>query len=242
MSVRPLISFDWAIKKLLRQKSNYDVLEGFLSELLKKDIKILKIPKSETNSNDELDKINKVDILCKNENEELILIDLQCNNEYDYFHRMLFGASKIITDYISQGYSYDQISKVYSVSIVNFDLGQGEDYLYHGMTTFTGKDQQDTFKISGIQKELFKNSRVYKIFPEYYLIKVGKFQDLINEPLDEWIYYLKNNCLPGNYKAKGLEKLAKILNYDNMDLEAKAKYDAYLKDQAIKYGEVQSAR
>ena len=29
---RELISFDWAVKKLLRSKANYDVLEGFLSE------------------------------------------------------------------------------------------------------------------------------------------------------------------------------------------------------------------
>uniref|UniRef100_UPI0040567D71 hypothetical protein n=1 Tax=Candidatus Electrothrix sp. TaxID=2170559 RepID=UPI0040567D71 len=35
---RTLVSFDWAIKNILRDKANYDVLEGFLSTLLEKDI------------------------------------------------------------------------------------------------------------------------------------------------------------------------------------------------------------
>jgi len=32
---RHLISFDWALKRLLCSKANFDILEGFLSELLK---------------------------------------------------------------------------------------------------------------------------------------------------------------------------------------------------------------
>ncbi|MFK7981327.1 MAG: hypothetical protein AB8G86_15180 [Saprospiraceae bacterium] len=31
---RTYISFDWALKKLLRQKANFGILEGFLSEEL----------------------------------------------------------------------------------------------------------------------------------------------------------------------------------------------------------------
>jgi len=31
---RKLISFDWAIKRILRSKANFEILEGFLSELL----------------------------------------------------------------------------------------------------------------------------------------------------------------------------------------------------------------
>ena len=32
------IRFDWAIKKLLRDKANYVVLEGLISEIFKEDI------------------------------------------------------------------------------------------------------------------------------------------------------------------------------------------------------------
>ena len=60
------IRFDWAIKKLLRDKANYVVLEGFISELLKEDIKIDSILESGSNRLTEENKLNRVDILAKN--------------------------------------------------------------------------------------------------------------------------------------------------------------------------------
>ena len=35
---KKLIRFDWAVKKLLRNKANFGILEGFLSELLYDDM------------------------------------------------------------------------------------------------------------------------------------------------------------------------------------------------------------
>jgi hypothetical protein len=32
---RALISFDWAIKRVMRKKTDFGILKGFLSELLK---------------------------------------------------------------------------------------------------------------------------------------------------------------------------------------------------------------
>ena len=43
------IRFDWAIKRLLRQKANFDVLEGFLTVFLGEKITILDILESEGN-------------------------------------------------------------------------------------------------------------------------------------------------------------------------------------------------
>lgn len=59
---RRLISFDWALKRLLRNKANFAILEGFLSELLKEDISIQEILESESNKEDRRDKYNRVDI------------------------------------------------------------------------------------------------------------------------------------------------------------------------------------
>jgi len=242
MKSRPLVSFDWAIKKLLRQKANYDVLEGFLTVLLRRDIKIVNIPESEGNRKQADDKINKVDILCENEHKELILIELQYNSENDYFHRMLFGASKIITDYMGEGYTYDKVRKVYSINIVYFDLGQGNDYVYHGTTEFRGIHTNDTLQVNVRQKELFGISDAYQIYPEYYIIKVNKFNDVSKDSLDEWIYYFKNNRLPEHYSAPGLDKVAELLNYNNMDANAKAQYEAHQKELAISYGVLETAK
>ena len=60
---KKLVQFDWAIKKLLRHKANFAILEGFLTELLGFDVKIKSILESEGNKEDSADKYNKVDIL-----------------------------------------------------------------------------------------------------------------------------------------------------------------------------------
>ncbi|NJO15708.1 MAG: hypothetical protein HC877_08160 [Thioploca sp.] len=49
MNTRPLVSFDWAIKYLLRDKANFDILEGFLTALLRQNLTILSLLESESN-------------------------------------------------------------------------------------------------------------------------------------------------------------------------------------------------
>ncbi|WP_157491187.1 Rpn family recombination-promoting nuclease/putative transposase, partial [Flammeovirga sp. SJP92] len=129
-----LIRFDWAIKRLLRNKADYVILEGFLSELMQEDLTIDSILESEGNQETASDKFNRVDILVKNQKGEYVIIEVQNQLEYNYFQRMLYGTSKVLTEYISLGESYQHVKKVYSVNIVYFDLGQGADYVYHGKT------------------------------------------------------------------------------------------------------------
>ena len=81
--LRKLISFDWAMKKLLRSKANFDILEGFMSELLKDNIQILEILESESNKQDDQDKFNRADLKVKNKNNEIIIIEIQYEREFD---------------------------------------------------------------------------------------------------------------------------------------------------------------
>ena len=90
------IRFDWAMKRMLRDKANYAVLEGLLTTLFKEKIIINRLLESESNQEDELDKYNRVDILAENSKGELFIIEVQNNDEYAYFQRMLFGVSKLV--------------------------------------------------------------------------------------------------------------------------------------------------
>lgn len=135
---KKLIRFDWALKKLLRNKANFGILEGFLSELLRFDVTIESILESEDNKQDEYDKYNRVDILVKSQNNELMLVEIQNDSEIDYFQRMLFGVSKLVTEYIKEGEPYGTIKKIYSINIVYFGLGQGRDYVYEYKGEFIG--------------------------------------------------------------------------------------------------------
>lgn len=64
------IRFDWAIKRLLRQKANFGVLEGFLTVFLNEPIKIVDILESEGNQQQANDKFNRVDIKAKTAREK----------------------------------------------------------------------------------------------------------------------------------------------------------------------------
>ncbi|MCI5115645.1 MAG: hypothetical protein D3912_12680, partial [Candidatus Electrothrix sp. AX1] len=129
MSKRKLISFDWAMKKLLRSKANFEILEGFLSELLKEDIRILELLESESNKEDRKDKFNQVDLKVKNNREEIIIIEVQYEREFDYLQRILFSTSKVITEHLNESVPYSGIVKVISINILYFDLGLGSDYI-----------------------------------------------------------------------------------------------------------------
>lgn len=228
---RKLISFDWAIKRILRSKANFDILEGFLSELLKEDIKIIEILESESNQEQRDDKFNHLDLKVKNDKDEIILIEIQYSSELDYLQRILYASSKAIAEHMKEGQAFSKVSKVISISILYFDFGEGDDYIYKGTTNFIGLHNKTQLKLNEKQKELYKTDKVEKIYPEYYLIKVRNFDDNAKDTLDEWINFLKNEEIPENPKAKGLLKAAQELDYLKMNKEEQLEYNKYKEDR-----------
>lgn len=240
MPQRRLISFDWAMKKLLRSKANFEILEGFLSELLKDDIRVLQILESESNKESFRDKYNRVDLKVKNHKGEIIIIEVQYEREFDYLHRIIFGTSKAVTEHLQESDSYEKIAKIISVNILYFDLGQGTDYVYHGLTSFTGIHDNDLLELSEEQQELYQKNKIYEIFPEYYLIKVNKFNDIAKDTLDEWVYFLKNEEIKDDFKAKGLKKAKQALDILKLSDEERQAYAGYQEDLHLQASMVQT--
>jgi predicted transposase/invertase (TIGR01784 family) len=228
MATKQHIRFDWAMKRLLRQKANFEVLEGFLSELLKEDVVIQNIEEGEGNQTYKNDKFNRVDILALNSKNELVLIEIQTSNEPDYFLRMLYGVSKAVVDHIELGEPYLKVKKVYSIHIVYFELGQGKDYVYHGKLDFKGIHNHDTLELTEYQKRHLKYDTISKLYPEYYILKLNNFNDQAVNTLDQWIYFLKKTEIPPNFNAKGLDKARKTLELDHMTQDERKKYLCYL--------------
>jgi len=229
--MKNLIRFDWAVKRLLRNKANFGILEGFLSELIGEDIKIDSILESESNKLNKYQKFNKVDLLVRNSKGELIIIEVQNNQEQDYLLRILFGTSILLVNNLDEGMDYIDVKKIISVNIVYFDLGQGDDYIYHGTTNFVGLNKKDVLKFSDDQQLLFKTPNISKIYPEYYIIKVNQFNDIAKNTLDEWIYFLKKDEIKDEFKAKGLKDAKKQLNVMKLsDLDRK-EYELYIEQQ-----------
>ncbi|MDR1812275.1 MAG: Rpn family recombination-promoting nuclease/putative transposase [Candidatus Fibromonas sp.] len=223
------IRFDYAAKRLLRQKANFVVLEGLLTVLLKTNVKIHRMLESESNQEHENDKFNRVDMLAELGSGELAIIEVQNSRVNDYFQRILYGTSKLITEYIDIGDDYTKVKKVYSVSIVYFGLGQGEDYAYHGKTEFRGVNKtDDVLRLSQKQQEQFKREFAGDLYPEYFLLRVDDFDNVAKNSLDEWLSFLKTGDIPKDFTAPGLPEARERLREDDMSETERLRYRSYM--------------
>jgi predicted transposase/invertase (TIGR01784 family) len=238
---KKLIRFDWAMKKLLRNKANFDILEGLLSELLLFDVTIQEILEGESNKQTEYDKYNRVDILVKTQADELVLVEIQNDSETDYFQRMLYGVSRLATDYIKEGEVYGKIKKIYSINIVYFGLGQGKDYVYEYQGNFVGLHEKDILQPTAFQKKTFQVEKIADIFPKYYLLKINNFDKVAENTLDEWIYFLKTSEVKDNFRAKGLDKAKEKLLYENLSDEDKKIYIRSQENKRIERSVIETA-
>ena len=222
------IRFDWAVKRLLRNKANFGVLEGFLTVLLGEPIRIVEILESEGNQLNETDKFNRVDIKARNSKDEIIIVEVQNTREIYYLERILFGVAKAITEHIELGRLYSEVKKVYSISILYFDIGRGTDFLYHGQNSFVGVHTGDLLEVSTKEKNAIVRKLPAEIFPEYFLIRVNEFNKVAVTPLEEWIEYLKTGVIHPDTKAPGLEEARRKLVYYNMNKAEQLAYDEHI--------------
>lgn len=222
------IRFDWAIKRLLRDKANFGVLEGLLTVLFNDKTKIVEILESEGNQQWEEDKFNRVDIKAKNSKGEIIIVEVQNTRELYYLERILYGTAKAITEHISLGDTYQQVKKVYSISILYFDLGRGNDYLYHGQNRFIGVHTKDELLINAKEENAIVQKLPSEVFPEYYLIRVNEFNQVAKTPLEEWVKYLKTGIIDPETTAPGLPEAREKLRYYDMTPEERYAYDEHI--------------
>ena len=222
------IRFDWAAKRMLRDKANFGVLEGLITVLLNEPVHNDEILESEGNQQDGDDKFNRVDVKAKNSKGEIIIVEIQLTRELYYLERVLYGVAKAITEHISLGQKYDKVKKVYSISILYFDLGQGADYLYHGQNHFVGVHTKDTLKINSRENDVIRMKAPEEIFPEYFLIRVNEFNKVATTPLEEWIDYLKTGRIREHTNAPGLNEAREKLQYLSMNKAERQAYDRHI--------------
>ncbi|MCK5843057.1 MAG: PD-(D/E)XK nuclease family transposase [Victivallales bacterium] len=244
---RKIVSFDWAIKTILRDKANADVLEGLLSSLFKRDVTVVELLESEGNQYEAALKFNRVDVLARLDGGEEVIIEVQYESEVGFIKRLLYGTSKAIVDTLSLGESYSQVMKVYSVSIVHFNVGEGDDYVYHGRTEFKGihtnhvlklKDKLTVGRIAG---DVPKTISGHDIMPEYFLIPLGCFKGVVKEDIDEWIYAIKTMEVPDSFHSKGIQALKKKLDVMSMELAEQRSYTRYMEAKGSDKGTLEDA-
>ena len=181
-----------------------------------------------------------MDLKVKNSLGEIIIIEVQFEREYDYLQRILYGTSRVITEHQKEGETFSNLVKVISVNILYFDLGQGSDYIYHGATNFTGIHHHDQLQLSSRQQLLYGKDHIHHLFPEYYLLRINNFNDVATTTLDEWIYFLKNEEIKADFKAKGIQKAKKAFSLLNMPEKERLAYERYMYELSYQASIVES--
>ena len=92
-----LISFDFAIKYLLKDKSNYSIIEGFISAILKeqgyKPVKIIALLDTESNREEYSSKKSLADLIVEDEEHHKYIIEIERQEAVTGLRRCSSGAS-----------------------------------------------------------------------------------------------------------------------------------------------------
>ena len=223
------IRFDWAAKHILRSKADFVVFEGLISVLVGEKVTIVELLDSESNKDSRDDKYNRVDIKALNSKGEIILVEIQQTREHDYLQRMLYGVAKAITEHMQERMPYEKVKKVFSINILYFTMGEGEDYLYHGQTVLKGVHKDDTLRLTDHERNDLKVVAPENVFPEYYVIRVNEFDKPILENYqDEWMDYLKNERIRTDTTAPGLREARQKLEVLEMTPQERREYEHYM--------------
>ena len=229
------------LDRLLRQKANFDVLEGFLTVFLGEKATILEILESESNQLSVEDKFNRVDIKARNSKDEII-IEIQNTRELYYLERILYGVANAITEHISLGETYYKVKKIYSISVLYFDIGKGSDYLYYGQNHFVGVHTGDHLQVNVKERDAIVSRMPAEIFPEYVLIRVNEFDKVAVTPLEEWMKYLKDGTIRPDTTAPGLSEAREKLRYFSKPPKERMAYDEHLSAVMIQNDVLDSAK
>jgi len=198
---------------------------------------------SESNRQDDRDKYNRVDLLAKTGDGERIIVEVQYFTELSYLRRLAYGTAKTIVETIKQGDPYTNLRKVYSINLLYFDATEdGDDYIYHGKTEFTGLHTHHpvTLKKSLVGKQVRIGET--NIFPEYYLIPLKCFTDVVQDDLDQWVYAFKNNEVLDEFTAPGIGALKEKFDYLKLDEGERHRFDKHMDAIRSEWGMVEGAR
>ena len=230
---KSLVSFDYAIKYLLKDKGDFGIVEGFISALLNtkgyKNIKILALLETESNKEDSKSKRSLADLIVEDEDHHKYIIEIERNVKDSFIHKSCFNSSRLIVDNLAQREDYTQIIKVFHISLLYFPIGNGNGAIYHGKTIIHEIETNDKLSVHIKNKETGELFDATDILPEYFYISVPLFNDRLEKEIDDWLYVMKYDEVPKNYHSSYMNQVAEKLSILKMTPQERVTYSYYQK-------------
>jgi hypothetical protein len=228
---RDVIWFNYAMQYRFREEANFEILEGFLSELIGKKVKILEILKNNNKKGTPEAQVNHISLKAKIGKNNTAIFGVQYSDRLDYHKKVIYSASKAIIRRIAKGGKYD-VKKFYMINILNFGSGLGakRDYLFAAQADgFRGVRFNEIIPSSNEKITPPENPKT-DIRSEYYLILPEFFDGKVRTKFDEWAYVLKNGKVKSGFKALGMREMREKFDEQNMTVGEYKSYDRYMRD------------
>lgn len=242
---KPLVSFDYAIKYLLKDKGDYGIVEGFISALLKtkgyKDIKIVALLETESNKEDSKSKRSLADLIVEDEDHHKYIIEIERNVKDSFIHKACFNTSRLIVDNLAQREDYTQIIKIFHISLLYFPIGNGNGAIYQGKTIIHEIETNEKLSVHIKNQQTGEVFDATDILPEYFYISVPLFNDRLEREIDDWLHVMKYDEVPPNYHSPYMVQVAEKLSILKMTPEERANYSYYQKKLYNDRDELQAA-
>lgn len=233
MTDKPLVSFDYAIKYLLKDKGDYSIVEGFISALLKtrgyKDVKIITLLESESNKEDGKSKRSLADVIVEDEDQQKYIIEIERSVKDSFIHKSLFNTSRLIIDNLAQREDYTDIIKVFHISLLYFPIGNNKGAIYHGKTIIHEIDNDEKLSVHIKNAKTGQTFDATNIMPEYFFISIPLFNDKLEREIDDWLHVMKYDEVPSAYHSPYMTQVAEKLSILKMTPQERANYSYYRK-------------
>lgn len=233
MTDKPLVSFDYAIKYLLKDKGDYSIVEGFISALFKtrgyKEIKIIALLESESNKEDGKSKRSLADVIVEDEDHRKYIIEIERSVKDSFIHKSLFNTSRLIVDNLAQREDYTDIIKVFHISLLYFPIGNNKGAIYHGKTIIHEIDSHEKLAVHITNPETGRTFDATDIMPEYFFISIPLFDDQLEREIDDWLHVMKYDAVPKTFHSPSMIQVAEKLSILKMTAQERANYSYYRK-------------
>lgn len=241
---KPLISFDFAIKYLLKNKGDYDIIEGFISALFASQgyppIKINALLDTESNKEKLELKKSIADLVVEDAEGNKYIVEIERAYTPNFMHKACFNSSRLVVDGIYGSQDYTTIKKIFHISLLYFSTKGMEKPIYHGKTIVHEVDTKHPVDVS-IANEGLVIFNTPNVFPEYFFISVPMFDDVINSEIDEWLYVMKHSEIKQGFKSPYMTKVAERLSVIKMSAAERNEYIYYQKQSVHSQDILQAA-
>ena len=241
---KPLISFDFAIKYLLKNKGDYDIIEGFISALFASQgyppIKINALLDTESNKEELELKKSIADLVVEDGEGNKYIVEIERAYTPNFMHKACFNSSRLVVDGIYGSQDYTTIKKIFHISLLYFSTKEMLKPIYHGKTIVHEVDTKHPVDVR-IANEGLVIFNTPNVFPEYFFISVPMFDDIINSEIDEWLYVMKHSDIKQSFKSPYMAKVAERLAVIKMSAAERNEHIFYQKQSVHSQDILQAA-